>query len=154
METIRTLIVDDEKGMRLGVERALRKFRITMPDVEDEIGFEIELAETGEEALRKIEEFKPEIMLLDYKLPGISGLDILDQIAPKKLNLLTIMITAYASIETAVLAVKRGAYDFLSKPFTPEELKKTIAKAARKIVLEKQVRKLAAEKRKVRFQFV
>ena len=82
METIRTLIVDDEKGMRLGVERALRKFRITMPDVEDEIGFEIELAESGEEALRKIEEFQPEIMLLDYKLPGISGLDILDQIAP------------------------------------------------------------------------
>jgi signal transduction histidine kinase len=68
--------------------------------------------------------------------------------------MLTIMITAYASLETAVSAIKRGAYDFLAKPFTPEELKITIRKAAGRIVLAQQARKLAQEKRQVRFQLI
>ena len=64
------------------------------------------------------------------------------------------MITAYASIETAVTATKRGAYDFLAKPFTPDELKSTIRKAAARLILAKQTRKLAEEKRQVRFEFI
>ena len=64
------------------------------------------------------------------------------------------MITAYASIETAVVATKRGAYDFLAKPFTPDELKSTVRKAAIRIMLARQARKLAEEKRQVRFQFI
>ena len=68
--------------------------------------------------------------------------------------MLTIMITAYASIETAVTATKRGAYDFLAKPFTPDELKSTIRKAAARLILAKQARKLAEEKRQVRFEFI
>jgi signal transduction histidine kinase len=68
--------------------------------------------------------------------------------------MLTIMITAYASLETAVTATKRGAWDFLAKPFTPEELKNTVRKAASRLILTRQARKLADEKRKVRFQFI
>jgi signal transduction histidine kinase len=68
--------------------------------------------------------------------------------------MLTIMITAYASIETAVTATKRGAYDFLAKPFTPDELKSTIRKAAARLILAKQARQLAEEKRRVRFEFI
>jgi two-component system, sensor histidine kinase and response regulator len=68
--------------------------------------------------------------------------------------MLTIMITAYASIETAVSATKRGAYDFLAKPFTPDELKSTIRKAAARLILAKQARKLAEEKQRVRFEFI
>jgi two-component system, sensor histidine kinase and response regulator len=64
------------------------------------------------------------------------------------------MITAYASIETAVSATKRGAYDFLAKPFTPDELKSTIRKAAARLVLAKHARKLAEEKQQVRFEFI
>jgi signal transduction histidine kinase len=64
------------------------------------------------------------------------------------------MITAYATLETAITATKRGAYDFLAKPFTPDELKGTVRKAAARIVLAKQARKLANEKRQVRFQFI
>jgi signal transduction histidine kinase len=64
------------------------------------------------------------------------------------------MITAYASIETAVSATKRGAYDFLAKPFTPDELKSTIRKAAARLILAKQARKLAEEKQQVRFEFI
>jgi two-component system, sensor histidine kinase and response regulator len=68
--------------------------------------------------------------------------------------MLTVMITAYASIETAVRATKQGAYDFLPKPFTPDELKTTVRKAAKHLMVARQARKLAEEKRRVRFEFI
>ena len=79
---------------------------------------------------------------------------MLDRLAGRETDMLTIMITAYASIETAVAATKRGAYDFLAKPFTPDELKSTIRKAAARLILAKQARQLAEEKRRVRFEFI
>ena len=154
METLKILITDDEPGMRMAVERSLRGFKVALPDVNGEVSFSVEQAATGEEALEKIKLSAPDILLLDYKLPGISGLEVLEQTAPRQTNMLTIMITAYASLETAVTATKRGAYDFLAKPFTPEELKNTIRKAASRLILTQQARKLADEKRKVRFQFI
>ena len=87
-------------------------------------------------------------------MPGISGLEVLDRLADAHCGVLTIMITAYASIESAVAATKRGAYDFLAKPFTPDELKSTIRKAAARLILAKQARKLAEEKQQVRFEFI
>ncbi len=154
METLRVLIADDEPGMRLGVMRTLRSFTVRVPDVSGEVAFQIDEASSGEAALEKIRQSAPDILLLDHKMPGISGLDVLDQLGPMNLDMLTIMITAYASIETAVTATKRGAYDFLAKPFTPDELKSTIRKAAARLILAKQARKLAEEKRQVRFQFI
>ena len=97
---------------------------------------------------------RPTSCLLDHKMPGISGLEVLDRLAGRETDMLTIMITAYASIETAVAATKRGAYDFLAKPFTPDELKSTIRKAAARLILAKQARQLAEEKRRVRFEFI
>ena len=154
MDTLRVLVTDDEMGMRLGVERTLRDFRVEVPDVHEEVTFIVEQAESGEDALEKIRQGPPDILLLDHKMPGMSGLDVLDQVAGMQTDMLAIMITAYASIETAVAATKRGAYDFLAKPFTPAELKSTIRKAAARIVLAKQARILAAEKRQVRFEFI
>ena len=154
MIKLRTLVVDDELGMRLSIKKALSKHSFTLDDVEDEIGFEVDVAETGEEALKKINRSKPDILLLDYKLPGISGLDLLEKIKSQEAEMVTIMITAYASIETAVTAVKRGAFDFIAKPFTPAELKTTVNKAAQSLILARQVRKLARERHQVRFQFI
>jgi CheY-like chemotaxis protein len=154
METLRVLITDDELGMRLGVVRTLRDFTVRVPDVNDEVAFAVSEAETGEQALDAIEKNPPDILLLDYKMPGISGLEVLDAVSGKHGDMLTIMITAYASIETAVTATKRGAYDFLAKPFTPDELKSTIRKAAARLILAKQTRKLAEEKRQIRFEFI
>jgi signal transduction histidine kinase len=154
MEMLRVLVTDDEIGMRLGVSRTLRGFTVRVPDVNEEVGFEIEEAESGEQAMEIIEKSPPDILLLDHKMPGISGLEVLDQLAGRPIDMLTIMITAYASIETAVTATKRGAYDFLAKPFTPDELKATVRKAAARLVLAKETRKLAEEKRQVRFQFI
>lgn len=154
MDTLRILVTDDEPGMRLGAERTLRDFRVIVPDVNEEVAFVVDQAETGEQAIEKITSQPPDILLLDHKLPGISGLDVLDRVSGMHAELLTIMITAYASIETAVTATKRGAYDFLAKPFTPDELKSTVRKAAIRITLAKQARKLAEEKKQVRFQFI
>jgi signal transduction histidine kinase len=84
----------------------------------------------------------------------MSGLDFLIQLSSRQLDILAIMITAYASIETTVTATKQGAFDFLAKPFTPMELKGTIYKAAKHLIFMRQAHKLAQEKRKVRFQFI
>jgi len=154
MDQLRVLVVDDEPGMRHGVARTLRNFAVNVPNVEQTVRFEIEEAESGEIALLKIAAAPPDIMLLDHKMPGISGLDVLNRVAAMKSDILTVMITAYASIETAVAATKQGAYDFLAKPFTPDELRNTVRKATVRIALAREARKLADERRQVRFQFI
>ncbi len=153
-DKLRILICDDEMGMRMGVARALRNFVVTAPELDGEVSFDVEQAETGEQALEKITAEPPHILLLDLKLPGMSGLDVLEEINPRNLETLTVMITAYASIETAVRATKTGAYDFLAKPFTPTELKNTVTKAAKHLLIARQARLLAQEKRQIRFQFI
>ena len=154
MDILQVLVTDDELGMRLGVARTLRDFTVQVPDVEETIGFAVEEAESGEVALEKIRASRPDILFLDHKMPGMSGLEVLDATRDLQSDMLTIMITAYASIETAVQATKRGAYDFLAKPFTPDELRNTTRKAAARLALAKQARKLVEEKRQVRFQFI
>lgn len=152
MEPLNLLVVDDELGMRMAVGRALEGYRFHMHDIQGSVSFNIAMACTGEEALEAVAAGPPDILLLDYKLPGISGLDVLQHVAENDVDCLTVMITAYASLETAVTATKRGAYDFLAKPFTPDELKSVIHKTARHLMLRRQARKLAAEKRRVRFE--
>ncbi len=140
--------------MRLGVRRTLAGFLADVPDVAEKIAFEVSDADNGEAAWKRIENDPPDILLLDHKMPRLSGLELLDRIRGMNLEMLTIMITAYASIETAVAATKRGAYDFLAKPFTPDELRATVAKAAQRLILARRTRALSEERREVRFQFV
>ena len=154
MDTLRVLVCDDEAGMRLGVERALRHFAVRMPEVDGEVHFAVEQAKSAEEALELIEADPPEILLLDLKLPGMSGIELLERIRPRQLDMLVIMISAYASIDAAVRATKQGAYNFLAKPFTPSELKDVLRQAAEHLIVARQARKLAQEKRRVRFEFI
>jgi signal transduction histidine kinase len=84
----------------------------------------------------------------------MSGIELIQKIHPIHPELVIVFMTAYASIETAVTAIKAGAYDFLAKPFTPAELKNTIRKAATGILLRARARRLAEEKRQIRFQFI
>ncbi len=154
METLRVLVIDDELGMRLAVDRTLQGYSVQLPDVDGEVNFVVEMAGSGEEGLEAILANPPDVVLLDHKLPGISGLEVLNTLADRNLDLLVVMITAYASLETAIIATKRGAFDFLAKPFTPGELKAATLKAARHLILQRQARRLAEEKRQVRFQFL
>jgi two-component system, sensor histidine kinase and response regulator len=151
---LRVLVVDDEPGMRTGAVRALERFVVDLPEVSGQVGFELATAETGEAALEQIREVPPDIVLLDFMLPGIGGLDVLQEIGSRLPDTLTIMITAYATLETAVTATKRGAYDFLAKPFTPAELKNVVRKAAARIILARRAKELAEESKRVRFEFI
>lgn len=151
---ILVLVVDDEPGMRQGVQRALQDFTISIPDIEGEIRFRVEQTDSGEQALEMMRAELPGILLLDHKLPGMSGLEVLEQMDKLGDEVLTVMITAYASLQTAITATKRGAYDLLAKPFTPDELRSAIRKAARHLVLQRQARQLAAERRQIRYQFI
>lgn len=140
--------------MRRGAERALRDITMNLPDINGEVRFNIRTAADGKELDERMKEGPADILILDHKLPDTTGLDILDRLNKSSLDLLVIMITAYASLDTAVTATRRGAYDFLAKPFTPEELRGAVRKAARHLILQRQARRLAEEKRQVRFQFV
>ncbi len=154
METLRVLVVDDEPGMRHAVIRALRPFKVHLPDVEGEVSFDTEQAGSGEEALELVKVRPFDIMLLDHKMGGMSGIDVLDALKREERDILTVMITAFATLETAVRATKCGAFDFLAKPFTPDELKETIRKASGHLLVQRQARRLAAERRRVRFEFI
>jgi len=153
-ETLHLLVVDDEVGMRLSVERALRHHTIHLPDLQNDIDFRVSQAESGEAALALIEADPPDLILLDYKLPGISGLEVLTALQERKLDPLVVMITAYASLETAVQATKNGAFDFLAKPFTPEELRATVQKITKHCMIQREASKLAEERRQIRFEFL
>jgi two-component system, sensor histidine kinase and response regulator len=154
MEPLRVLAVDDEPGMRSGIERTLRSFTVALPEVEGATGFVTEVAESGEQALEMIEARPPDILLLDHKMPGMTGLDVLDHLVKREDKMVTVMVTAYASLDTAVTAIKRGAYDFLAKPFTPDELRTVVSKAAESLILARHARRLMEEKRRVRFEFI
>lgn len=151
---LKVLVVDDEFGIQKGCERVLQDFSVHIQELEGNVNYSVITAGTGEEGLELIEKTTPDIVLLDYKLPGISGLDVLSNLLEKKKDMLVIMITAYATLETAVTATKQGAFDFLAKPFTPDELRSVVTKATRNLILQRQTRKLAEEKRQVRFQFI
>ena len=84
----------------------------------------------------------------------MSGLDILEQLREEGRGILAIMITAYATFETAVQATKLGAYDFLPKPFSPEELRYAVRKATDQLIISREARRLAEVKRQVRFNFI
>ncbi|MFA7692811.1 MAG: response regulator [Candidatus Hydrogenedentes bacterium] len=155
MNCLRVLVVDDESYIRSAIERTLAPLQFVMPDIEETVCFEFEGADSAEEAALRIQSAdKPDILLLDLKLPGMSGIDLLEIMKDNLTETLTIMITAYASIETAVRATKSGAYDFLAKPFSPDELEQVLHKAARHLVVAKRARRLAQEQKEIRFEFL
>lgn len=154
MEVVDILVVDDEPGIRSGVTRILRNFTVSYPFLEDDIGFNVIEAATGEEAIDIIKRSSPAIVLLDNKLPGIQGVEVLQFINQNHPDILVMMITSYASLELAVKATNIGAYDFVPKPFTPQELKSSIENITKHYFLRRMTRKLHREGKQVRFQFL
>lgn len=119
------LIVDDEKNIRLTLKSCL-----------DEEGFEIDIAINGEEALKKILSNNYDLVLLDLKMPGMDGMEVLKEIRKKGNEINVIIMTAYGTVEKAVEAMKLGAIDFLSKPFTPEEIRKIVKSVLKRLDLK------------------
>ena len=111
MSSTKIFIVDDELVMRKSLSGWLERD-----------GYEVDTAESGEEALEKLKETRFDLLLVDIKMEGISGLDVLKHVRENDPDVAVVMITAYGSISTAIEAIKNGAYDYLLKPFDPDEL--------------------------------
>lgn len=84
---------------------------------------QVRTAGNGAEGLKRLEEVQPDLIFLDLKMPGLSGLEVLEKIRAKHPLMVVIVITGYATVTSAIEAMKKGAFDFLPKPFTPEELR-------------------------------
>lgn len=134
-EGIRILVVDDERDIRDASERILSR-----------LGFQLFTAKRGEEALQVFKDAQPALVLLDLKMPGMDGMEVLKRLREWDPALLVIVITGYATVETAIEAMKQGAYDFISKPFEPEQLRIVVNRAVEKIRLTREAKKLEQEK--------
>lgn len=154
MEKLKVLVVDDEPGIRSGISRILANHTASFPFMDEDYGFECREATTGEEALEMIEADVPHIMLLDNKLPGMDGIEVLAVIRERKLDIMVAMITSYASLEIAARATDDGARDFIPKPFTPAELKSSIDLIAKQLFLRRITRNMKEEGKKIRYQFM
>ena len=115
------LVLDDEKNIRLTVKRCLESPEVLIED-----------AINGEEALIKLSESVFDLLLLDLKLPGMDGMEILRQVRKLYPDMKVIIISAHGSIQTAVEAMKEGAVDFLEKPFAPNDIRQLVFKALAK----------------------
>jgi two-component system NtrC family response regulator len=139
METI--LIVDDEKNYLVVLEALLG------PE-----GYEIITVDKSSDALRLLREADLDLIITDMKMPGMSGMELLEACSNISPELPVIMITAYGTIEMAVEAMKKNAYDYITKPFQNEQIKLTVKKALEKYRLIKQNR-LMSEALSDRFKF-
>jgi len=110
--------------------------------------FEVIAAETGEDGVRSFGEFCPDLVLLDVRLPGIDGLEVLRKIKERNRRAIILVMTAYDDMKTTVEAVKLGAYEYLVKPLNTTELDLTIDKALQVRALEEKVSYLVEEKQK------
>ncbi len=142
MSSAKILIVDDELIMRESLAGWLQRD-----------GHTIQTAPSGEEALEKLKETHFDIMLVDIKMEGISGLEVLQQVKESDPDVAVVMITAYGSIPSALEAMKNGAYDYMLKPFDPNELGVLIEKIIRYQEQEREMLFLREEhKERTRFE--
>jgi signal transduction histidine kinase len=154
MEILKLLIVDDEAAIRSGIHRALKDFSVDFPFYEDDFEFEILDADSGEKALSIIENDKIDIVLLDNKLPGIEGIEVLEYIKRKSVDCAVMMITSYASIELAIRATNNGAFNFIPKPFSAQDLKSAVESITKHLFLKRMTHRMKAEGKQVRFKFL
>lgn len=154
MAVLKVLVIDDEPGIRSGVARILRDFHVTYPFMDEDYTFEVLQAPTGEDGLTIIENNMPDIILLDNKLPGIQGVDVLEYVRERKFDIVVAMITSYASLDVAIRATRDGATDFIPKPFTPQELKSSIENISKQLYLRKVTNRMNDEGKKIRYQFL
>lgn len=137
LNTISIMVVDDEKDIQDGCERILTR-----------MGCRVVTASRGEEALHALKHEPVSIVLLDLMMPGIGGMEVLQRIQKIDDQILVIVITGYATIDTAIEAMKQGAYDFIPKPFTPDQLRIRVERALEKLQLTREAEQMDRERRK------
>lgn len=140
-ETFRVLIVDDNREIRAILEEYLR-----------EEGYAAEGAGDGNEALAKHGESRFDLIITDLNMPGMTGMELIKAISKEESSTEFIIITGYASLDTAIEAVKAGAFDYIVKPFRIEELRVVIKNARDKIMLKKANKQLFDKLRSFYFE--
>jgi two-component system sensor histidine kinase/response regulator len=133
IEIARILVIDDEVGVCEGVKRALSP-----------AGHHVDMTTSGDQGLRMIKENGYDLLLLDVMMPGVSGIDLLASIHSYDPDIVCIIITGYATVELAVNAIKQGAYDFLTKPFSIDELTLAISQGVERRRLSREAKRVAA----------
>lgn len=131
------LVIDDEPSLREGARRILSK-----------MDFEVFLAPRGEDGLAVLEQEPVAIVLLDMKMPGMDGMEVLKRIMALERGILVIVITGYATVETAIEAMQRGAYNFIPKPYQPDQLRIAVSRAREKIELAIETKRLQEERKR------
>jgi two-component system response regulator PilR (NtrC family) len=121
MQKKRVLVVDDEQDVRE-----------TLGTVLEKLDYQAMTAADGDEALDIVQTQKVDVILSDLYMPGMNGIELLKRIKSQRKNIVFLMITAHPTIETAVDAIKKGAYDYLTKPFHIEEVRIKISRAMEK----------------------
>ncbi len=134
-ETIRILIVDDEKGLREGCRRILMSE-----------GHGADVAENGKIGLEMVKSGSYDLMLVDLMMPVMGGLELMEQVRQIDPEIIMIVITGFATIETAVEAMKHGAYDYVPKPFSPDQLVAVVNRGLEKRRLSLQAKRLVEER--------
>ncbi|MBP1751471.1 MAG: two component, sigma54 specific, transcriptional regulator, Fis family [Geobacteraceae bacterium] len=134
MQLKRIVVADDEESMRWVLSKALKRK-----------GFSVDLARDGDEALSLINANAYDLAILDIKMPGLSGLDLLDRVRETKNDLLVVIMTAEASMKNAIEAMKRGAYDYITKPFDLDVIDAIIEKIDKAREMTSQVTMLKEE---------
>ena len=137
------LVIDDEKAMRDSCSQVLTKE-----------GYRTETAQDGDSGLQKVNQLRPDLVLVDLKMPGIGGMELLEKISQIDSSIVSIVITGYATIESAVEAMKRNAYDFISKPFTPDQFRIIVGRGLEKRKLTLESARLRQEKETMRENFI
>ena len=133
----RVLVVDDEENLRVVLRTLLRRH-----------GYEVETASSGEEALGMVDSFGPDVVLTDVRMPKMGGLDLLSTLKAKGNEATVIVMSAYGNMDLALDAMKAGAYDYVQKPFKPDEVVLALRKAEERELLRRENRALRDEIRK------
>ncbi len=133
----RVLVVDDEENIRLVLRTLLKRH-----------GYEVEAAPGGEEALGLVESFGPDVVITDVRMPRMGGMDLLSTLRAKGNDATVIVMSAYGNLDQAIDAIKAGAYDYIQKPFKPDEIVLALRKAEERESLRRENRALREEIRR------
>jgi len=139
---VKVVVIDDDRAIRLSCEKILAR-----------AGYEVACFDSGALGLEAVADGRPALVLVDLKMPGLSGLEVIARVREIDATAVVIVITGYPSIESAVDAMKAGAYDFLPKPFSPDELRLVTERGLehRRLLLEARQGELERELLRRRF---